>query len=211
LRRSPSNLPVAFGASQQLQHRRYQVSDCDVQPVTMLDIRAHFLRLTAADRYLRFGAPINDESVHHYLTHADAYSGVTLGYSDNGHVRGVVELRRSVERADCLELAVSVESNWRGRGHGTRLVRSALAVAVKLKVESVVALISHTNKDMAMIAAKLGATIVTHYDGSSAEWMLGKIDRSDRWDHLAQLFHEEVGESCIAYPKSDTPRPTRLT
>ena len=171
LRRSSTQPPLTFGPLPQLRRTQQQIFDCDIQPVSVPDVSAHLLRLTAADRYLRFGVSMNDESISAYVKHADACGGATLGYSNQGRVRGIVELRPTGDRAACFELAVSVESDWRGRGCGTSLVRCALAVAATLQAESVVAMIAHTNTDMRTIAAKLGATIATHHDGVNAEWL----------------------------------------
>jgi RimJ/RimL family protein N-acetyltransferase len=163
----------------QLRRTQQQIFDCDIQPISAPDIRAHLLRLTAADRYLRFGMSMNDESICTYVKHADACGGVTLGYSDKGLVRGIVEVRPTSDRVACVELAVSMESDWRGRGGGTCLVRCALAVAAKLHAASVVAMIAHTNTDMRTIAAKLGATIAAHHDGVNAEWLVIREDGTD--------------------------------
>jgi RimJ/RimL family protein N-acetyltransferase len=115
---------------------------------------------------------MKDGSISACVKHADACGGATLGYSNQGHVRGIVELRPTGDRAACFELAVSVESDWRGRGCGTSLVRCALAVAATLEAENVVAMIAHTNTDMRTIAAKLGASIAGYHDGVNAEWLL---------------------------------------
>jgi GNAT superfamily N-acetyltransferase len=172
LRRTSTQPPLAFGPLRQFHRTQQQIFDCDIQPVSVPDVRAHLLRLTAADRYLRFGVSMKDESISAYVKHADTCGGAALGYNNQGHVRGIVELRPTGDRAACFELAVSVESDWRGRGCGTSLVRCALAVAATLQAENVVAMIAHSNSDMRTIAANLGATIATHHDGVNAEWLL---------------------------------------
>jgi ribosomal protein S18 acetylase RimI-like enzyme len=169
--RSSSRLPFSSSPLPQLRRTQQQIFDRDIQPISALDIRPHLLRLTAADRYLRFGVSMNDEGIWAYVKHADVCGGVTLGYSEQGHVRGIVEVRPSAERLACFELAVSVESDWRGRGCGSCLTRCALLVAAKLRADSVVAIVASTNFDMRAIATKLGATITTHHDGMSVEWL----------------------------------------
>jgi GNAT superfamily N-acetyltransferase len=163
---------LAFSPVPQLCRTRRQIFDRDIQPISVLDAIAHMLRLTAADRYLRFGVSMSDDSICAYVSQADACGGLTLGYSDQGHVRGIVEVRPTIDRFACVELAVTVESDWRGRGCGTCLVRCALAVVPAMPAERVVAMISRANRDMRTIAAKLGATITSDCDGLNAEWLL---------------------------------------
>jgi hypothetical protein len=138
----------------------------------VLDVRAHLLRLTAANRDLRVGVTINGDSICAYVKHAYACGGATVGYSDQVDVRGVVEVRSAADRVACVEHAVCVENDRRGRGCGTCLVRCALAVAAKLQAGSIVAMITHTNTDMRTIAARLRTTIASHHDVVNAEWLL---------------------------------------
>jgi hypothetical protein len=178
-RRSASQPPLAFGPLLPLRRTQQQIFDRDIQLVPVRSVTAHLMRLTAADRYLRFGVSMNDDSICAYIKHASGCGGVLLGYTEQGEVRGLAEVRPTANRVACVELAVSVESNWRGRGCGTCLVRCALAVAANLQAESVVAMIAHTNTDMRMIASKLGAISTSYHDGVNAEWVLVGKDRTD--------------------------------
>jgi hypothetical protein len=116
LRRSSRQPRLPFDNLPRLRRTQQQIFDRHIQPVSVLDVRAHLLRLTAADRYLRFGVAMNDDSICAYVKHAFACGGATLGYSDQGDVRGIVEMRPAADRVACVELAVSVERDWRGCG-----------------------------------------------------------------------------------------------
>jgi GNAT superfamily N-acetyltransferase len=163
---------MSFAPSSRQWRLPKQTPGPEIVPVSLLEFRAHLLRLTAADRYLRFGLPMSDESICSYARQAEACGGRMLGFVEQGHARGIVELQQTVDRVRCVELAVSVEASWRGRGYGAHLVQCALDDARTMSGDDIVAMINRTNRDMRAIAIKLGATLVDDHDGLKAEWSI---------------------------------------
>jgi GNAT superfamily N-acetyltransferase len=139
--------------------------------VTTTDFRDHLLRLSAADRYLRFGQCMTDELIRSYTT-SPAPAGFTFGMFDGDQARGIVELKDSSGEIAGLELGLTIEAHWRGRGHGTSLVVHALASARVMKSGYVFAQINRSNTNMRSIAEKLGAKFTERQGELFAEWAI---------------------------------------
>jgi GNAT superfamily N-acetyltransferase len=135
----------------------------------------HLLRLTPADRYLRFGHCMTDANVRAYATEVASGPGLVFGMMEGLHARGVAELQPSWETPTSLELGLSVETHWRGQGYGTELVEHALVAARALQADQVFALINVSNRDMRAIVKKLGATSIERNGEIYAEWPLRLI------------------------------------
>ncbi len=87
-------------------------------------IRDHLLRLDDEDRRLRFGGPAGPARIEAHCAALDPSRALVLGWLQAGQVRGLGELRPlpgSSPRA--VEVAISVERPFQGRGIGGALLR----------------------------------------------------------------------------------------
>jgi GNAT superfamily N-acetyltransferase len=77
-------------------------------------------------------------------------------------IRGLVELYRD---DDMVELAVTLEPGWRGRGVAESLMRAAASAALREGVERIKAVTLSSNHRMKGLGRKLGARIRPSPDG----------------------------------------------
>lgn len=93
-------------------------------------IEAHLLRLSVADRSLRFAAGVvTDDMVCHYAASIDFGRDCVLGLvSKRGLVFGLAHgAVFDAHGHRHIEAAFSVDAEWRGRGFGSRLMDALLA------------------------------------------------------------------------------------
>ena len=147
----------------------------EIRRITNPELRDHLLRLSPADRYLRFGHCMTDDNICVYATQAAVTASLIFGLVVNSEARGIGELRSSSESSSRLELGLSVEAQWRGQGYGTDLVEHALAAASASRTDAVFALINCSNRDMRTIAGKLGAAFTERHGEIHAEWALSPV------------------------------------
>ncbi len=124
-------------------------------------LKAHHARLDGDDRYLRFGHHVSDTALHRYLDAIAWADAILMGHFEAGRLRAVVEivpLNDGWERA--AELALTVETPWRGRGLGTELCRRALVLACNRRIREVAMICLAENVRMQRLAAKLDARVV---------------------------------------------------
>jgi GNAT superfamily N-acetyltransferase len=159
-----TNRLVLSKAHQQVELRR----------VTNTEFCDHLLRLSAVDRYLRFGQCMTDELIIAYTVKTLAADCFTFGVFDHFDARGVVELQLSTGQPAGLELGLTIEADWRRRGYGTCLIVHALAAARAMTSDTVFALINRSNTDMRMVAAKLGASMTERQGELYAEWTVAR-------------------------------------
>jgi len=140
----------------------------------------HFLALGDADRLLRFGATLSDESITRYVQHLDFGRDTVLGvYDANMNLVGVGHIAYSPREALPLvatacfkervaEFGVSVLEPVRGIGIGTRLFERA---AIHCRNADVDALYMHclsSNQVMMHIAKKAGMQIYRDHGDADA-------------------------------------------
>ncbi|SDE39771.1 GNAT family N-acetyltransferase [Limimaricola pyoseonensis] len=90
-------------------------------------LKAHYLRLGAWSRRLRFLAPLGDAALDRLVetTRPDAVIATRI----DDRIRGVLELFFGPEGH--VEIAISIEDAYQGRGHGRRLFEAGLREARK--------------------------------------------------------------------------------
>lgn len=149
-------------------------------PVTRLSdhdregLRAHLVRLSRADRGLRFGGDFPDEWLRQYAEGIDFRRDVVLAERDaEGEIVGVAEMRGSSEAPEVREIAFSVDPRERGRGRATSLVAAALEHARREGVASLHGLVSAGNAAMLRILERAGFAFARQGLDVSATLVLG--------------------------------------
>lgn len=152
----------------------------------------HLLRLNADDRYLRFGAQIDDNAItRHVHTKSKDKKIILAAFDDAGEVIAACELalirNQNSFFANYGEIGLSVESAYRGKGLGTDLFERALLVARNRRVKLLTSYCLTRNGFMMRIAKAHGMQIVTEYGSSEATLKLELYDAST-------VFAEMLGE-----------------
>jgi ribosomal protein S18 acetylase RimI-like enzyme len=87
-------------------------------------LSAHWGRLDRNDLHERFNGSIAEDSLGAYLADLFSPGSIIAGYIEDGDIRGVGELRPTFQGMSYdAELAFSIETAWKRRGIGTRLMR----------------------------------------------------------------------------------------
>lgn len=121
---------------------------------------AHFLRLDADDRRMRFFGQLADRAIRDYVERIDWRRTTILGCVEHGHVRGVVELLvSSTTMPATAELAFSVERSFQNHEIGTNLLDKALDLARNRFIGRVTMLCLRENAAMRHVAQKFGAQL----------------------------------------------------
>jgi RimJ/RimL family protein N-acetyltransferase len=131
---------------------------------------AHFLRLDAEDRRLRFGGHTGEERIRAYCARLDDHPGsIVIGCFLPGKLRAVGELK-PIRAAwpPAAELAVSVERPFRGGGLGTELCRRLVVRARNRFVARVHMLCLLDNRPVQRIARGLGGALSFHQGEAEA-------------------------------------------
>lgn len=133
-------------------------------------IATHLIRLESRDRYLRFGYAVNDEQIRRYTNGLNFERDEIFGiYNRKLELIAMAHLAYPAEKtcASCAEFGVSVLSNARGRGFGSRLFERA---AMHARNDGVSQMFIHAlseNTAMLRIALRAGAIVQRH--GAEAE------------------------------------------
>lgn len=161
----------------------------------------HLLRLSPADRRLRFGGVlIKPEAIAAYGKSIDWRRSWFIGHFDQGVLRAVAQIALAkpsaieaavplVARRGAAEFAVSVEASWQRRGIGTQLLTQAAIVAGNRNVRNLYMLCLPENERMRRLARKVGIHLVFR-DGE----LTGNIDlpRPNQLTVMAEFASEAV-------------------
>jgi len=152
----------------------------------------HLLRLNADDRYLRFGARIDDAAIiRHVQTKSKDKKIILAAFDDKLNVIAACEvafiLNKNSVFADVAEIGLSVEVGQRGQGLGTELFERALIVARNRRVKVFTSYCLTRNGFMMHIAKAHGMHIETDHGSSEATVQLDAYDASS-------VLEEMLGE-----------------
>src|SRR5512132_3200349 len=87
--------------------------------------RDHLLRLDAEDRRLRFGFIIDDAGIREHVRQLDPQTDRIIAHIDDDlRVVGAAHIALADDSA--VELTISVDHSWRGRGVGAQLFDQAV-------------------------------------------------------------------------------------
>lgn len=124
----------------------------------------HLKRLCPGDRILRFETPASDDYIDRYVGQVHFVQDAVFGaFDDDLRMRGAAHVAFMDNTAD---LGLSVESGWRGRGLGTRLLDRAIAHARLHGAERMFSMCLACNDWMVRHVTRLGFTV--HREGGVA-------------------------------------------
>jgi RimJ/RimL family protein N-acetyltransferase len=157
---------------------------------------AHLLALDPSDRYLRFGNPLSDAVITHYVESINLVADVVFGvFHDDltldaaGHfahlpTSPIPAAQRSAE------FGLSVAARARGRGLGTALFVRAATHARNRDISVLFMHCLTQNKAMMRIARRAGMQISSSYGEADAYLTLTPGDAASR---VAEAMHEQIG------------------
>ena len=115
----------------------------------------HLGRLSPDDRIARFSGGVTPAALAEHVRRFDWRIGWLIGCFENGHLRGVAELRWLDPGLGWrAELAVTVEEAWQDQGVGTELLRLSLIHARNRGLKSLYMICLTDNRRMQAIARK---------------------------------------------------------
>jgi len=123
-------------------------------------IVAHWLKLDAADRMRRFGAPRSDDEVRRFALELDFSRDWFLGaHALHDGLAGVVQARpHLVPQRFMVEAALSVDVRYRGRGIARGLLEALVRAIHTLSASNVVTMERRARREPRELLAELGAT-----------------------------------------------------
>ncbi|MFD2740056.1 GNAT family N-acetyltransferase [Sulfitobacter aestuarii] len=124
----------------------------------------HYTRLGAASRRLRFLGGVADSGLRRLA--GETRPASVLGIELDGQVRGVLEIFPVSQGA--VEIGISVEDAYQGRGIGRRLFTAGLREAERLGAAQAVFLFHTSNAGIHHLVSSAGARITVEGDESRA-------------------------------------------
>jgi RimJ/RimL family protein N-acetyltransferase len=153
---------------------------------------AHFLRLNADDRLLRFGHATPDHVIENYVRTIDFKRDVVFGISNERlSLVAVGHLAYLPKAGDTrtAELGISVLDHSRGMGIGTQLFERAAMRCRNTRVTTLYMYCLSRNTTMMRIARKAGMRIECAQDSADAFLTLPPADQTSL---IAELFQEQA-------------------
>ncbi|MGZ8996033.1 MAG: N-acetyltransferase family protein [Rhodospirillales bacterium] len=151
--------------------------------------RQHLLRLSPADRRLRFGYAIEDTSVDAHLSGLSRpHDRILACFGDDLSIIGAVHIAFCGNKA--AEFAFSVEACQRDRGIGTALFARAIIFARNRGVGSIHIHCLAVNREMRRLARHAGMEIVTA-DGESEGSLT--LPRASLFTFATEMLSERAG------------------
>ena len=139
-------------------------------------LRDHLLRLDRESRHDRFQGFLDDSFIEGYAAKCASDGTAVIAYFESGIVRGAAELHPPDKSLNSEpEIAFSVETAFRRRGVGTRLLRELITEADRRGYRNLRITTGAHNEAMRALALKFGA----HLNFSHGE-STGTIDLTER-------------------------------
>jgi hypothetical protein len=132
-------------------------------------LQEHLLRLSSADRRLRFFSAVGDTFIVEHCRHVACSSAIVIGYFELGVLRGAAELHLGEHLGDRAELALTVESAWQAHHVGTELVDRAITIAENRSVRVIQMLCLLDNRRMQHVALKFTDRLLIEEDQTEAD------------------------------------------
>lgn len=161
--------------------------DLYVQP--LID---HFTRLSQDDRRLRFGTPIIDERIPHYVKEIIKPGDFVFAvFNENGDIVGALHMARDTSDANSYELGLSVNVGYRKMGFADQMFSKAVSFAKTLGAKRIYTYCLSENKAMQHLAKKHNLKTMIEYGDVTGE--LEVVERSQT----------EVVEDFIEFANSE--------
>jgi GNAT superfamily N-acetyltransferase len=123
----------------------------------------HLLRLSPADRRMRFGCAASDGFIRRYVDGIAATDAIYVAFDETLVLRGAAHIAFFEGTAD---LGLSVEDGLRGMGTGTRLLQGALDIAQAHGARRFTSQCLTHNRWMMAHVKRLGFRVTSH-DGET--------------------------------------------
>lgn len=128
----------------------------------------HLLRLSRADRYLRFCTAASDDFIQNYVAKVMSFDGdLCYGAFEDGKLVGLAHIA-VVSETSC-ELAFSIDETHRGSGLARNLMKTAIARCRELGMQKLCMSCLRQNKKMQALATSFGLNMTITYDEAYAE------------------------------------------
>ncbi len=145
----------------------------------------HLLRLSPADRHLRFCAAVADEIIVDRCKRIDFRRTVVVGFFEDGVLRGAAELHLGDSASPSAELAITLETGWQDRHIGTDLLSHAITVAENRGVRTVEMVCVLDNHRLQHIVRKLNGRVEMIGDQAAAKLKVPPPTRLSLWSEAA--------------------------
>jgi RimJ/RimL family protein N-acetyltransferase len=161
-------------------------------------IAEHLIALPAHDRYLRFGYAATDEQVQKYVDGLNFKRDEIYGIF-NRRLQLIAMAHLAIlsdpKNPNCAEFGVSVSSDARGKGLGTRLFERAILHARSESIDMIFIHALSENAAMLKIARKAGAVSENYGGEVEAHLRLPAQDFSDRMESAVRdAVADGIGE-----------------
>jgi GNAT superfamily N-acetyltransferase len=140
-----------------------------LMPYEIWRLEEHLLRLSPADRRLRFFSAVGDAFIAEHCRHVACSGAIVIGYFELGVLRGAAELHLGEHLGDRAELALTVESDWQAHHVGTELVDLAITIAENRGVRVIQMLCLLDNRRMQHVALKFTDRLIIEEDQTEAD------------------------------------------
>jgi GNAT superfamily N-acetyltransferase len=140
-----------------------------LMPYEIWRLREHLLRLSPADRRLRFFSAVGDDFIAEHCRHVACSGAIVIGYFELGVLRGAAELHLGEHLGDRAELALTVEGPWQAHHAGTELLDRAITIAENRGVGVIQMLCLLDNRRMQHVALKFTDRLVIEEDQTEAD------------------------------------------
>ena len=137
----------------------------------------HFMRLSQEDRRLRFGAPIIDERIPHYVKEIIKPGDFVFAvFNEDGEIVATLHMARDHSDANSYELGLSVDVEHRKKGFADQMFSKAVSFAKTLGAKRIYTYCLGENKAMQHLARKHNLKTMLEYGDVTGE--LRVADRS---------------------------------
>ena len=194
LLRPMSNRETGDAPSSALAHPTLVVPIRSLGPTYRERIATHLLALEPQDRYLRFGYCATDQHIRSYVDQLDFERDEIFGvYNRRLELIAMAHLALAQHSGheQCAEFGVSVLSQGRGQGLGTRLFERATIHARNAGVDMIFIHALTQNRAMLNIVRKAGA--IVKGDGADSEAYLA-LPPATLDSHMTELIGQQWAE-----------------
>ncbi len=153
-----------------------------LHPAERYRFREHLLRLSPEDLYLRFGTAVKPQWIHRYVDGIPYRDPIVGAFNEELELVGAIHIglhRRGGRRE--VEIGLSVESAYRNRGLGSRLLRRAVVWAESRGIHRLFLFCMPDNRPMLRVARKNGAKVRWTEDGGEACLTLRRPTPASWW------------------------------
>jgi RimJ/RimL family protein N-acetyltransferase len=151
--------------------------------------RDHLLRLSAEDRRLRFGAPLDDAAIAAFVARISPWDSRIIAHLDQ-RLAVIAAVQITVVDGPLAEIAFTVDEAERGQGLATALTRRVLLWARNRNIPRACMHFLTENQPVRQLARRAGMAIRMHAGDSEGEIAL---PRPNALSIARELYAEQVG------------------